>query len=221
MSSAGAGAGDRGYGGGAAAAVTVSDAPLGRDLGRSRFGMERVGSRATLVLVVVLAALLLVSAALASKVVDPGPEPVAAGTQITLSGVDDVVVTVPAGWQRDEGASDSSELVLVRPGLTVDIRPTTTGVVDVDVFYARTVRLLAMSGLSGTASDVTRTALPDGQQVTGTVTGDSRTVHLAVAARGPDHAGYSLIGSTPLRGGSAAQDAQRQFDELVKAVSVR
>lgn len=156
-----------------------------RRAGLNRIGMERRGSRATFVLLGVVAALLLVAfglGQLGSALTPPDSLRAVGGSTIEIgSGGSSFTVRVPGGWRQDTSRSTGGDVVLERPGVRVQLS-TTPGVVDAGTFFGRRLRLLALQGLAGTVRDTRFVAGPPAV-VIGDVDGSGRDAVEAVVVR--------------------------------------
>lgn len=200
--------------------------PLLRPERRGRFGMDRVGSVATSVVLLALVALWLVPTA-----VDEGTPPteteIAAGRVVTVSdGASTATVRFPAGWSTtaDIASGDASESTFEGASLTVDRRgvevqiEVVSGVENPNVFFTRRARLAELS---------TGTSLYDAQIVSD---GDPAEVSGVFRSSGPEAATLTVkVTAQHAQGGvsilayGTASDLQAQAEavaDLVKAVTI-
>jgi hypothetical protein len=201
--------------------------PLLRPERRGRFGMDRVGSVATALVLVALAALWLVPTA-----VDEGSPPteteIAAGRVVTVSdGSSTATIRFPAGWSTsatittsgDASAStlEGASLTVERRGVEVEIE-VVSGVENPNVFFTRRARLAVLS---------TGTSLYDARIVS---EGDPAVVSGVFRSDGPAAASLTTK-ATPrdARGGvsilayGTSSDLQAQaaaVADLVEAVTI-
>lgn len=201
--------------------------PLLRPERRGRFGMDRVGSVATAVVLLAMIALWLVPTA-----VDEGTPPtetaIPAGTVVTVSdGASTATIRFPAGWSTtaDISASgDASESTFEGGSLTVDRRgvevqiEVVSGVENPNVFFTRRARLAELA---------TGTTLYDAQIVS---EGDPAEVSGVFRSGGPEAASLSVkVTARHAQGGvsvlayGTASDLQAQAGavaDLVEAVTI-
>lgn len=201
--------------------------PLLRPERRGRFGMDRVGSVATALVLLALVALWLVPTA-----VDEGTPPteteIAAGRVVTVSdGASTATIRFPAGWSTtaDISASgDASGSTLEGGSLTVDRRGVSvqievaSGVENPNVFFTRRARLAELS---------TGTTLYDAQIVSD---GDPAEVSGVFRSDGPEAASLTVkVTAQHAQGGvsilayGTSSDLQAQAEAvaaLVGAVTV-
>ncbi|ACQ79008.1 hypothetical protein Bcav_0747 [Beutenbergia cavernae DSM 12333] len=203
------------------AAGTASDAPLLRDRGLNRLGIERTGSRAAGVVVLVVVLLLVIPIALHASLGPTPVEQVQSGSVLRVTdGSTTVRVTVPDGWSSvGEGSSRgfSSGLTLVRTGMNATVSAA-SGVDDARTYFDRQVRLLALEGIPGTAEDVSVQDADGGQVVSGRVTGsgaDDAFVTVLVSDGGDAASIFGIAAHGDL---DRQQDA---YDALVEGVQVR
>lgn len=199
-------------------AARVFDAPLLRERGLNRFGIERTGALAAGVVVLVMALLVVIPMALHDSLGRTPMDRVEAGTVLRVTdGTTTVRVTVPGGWfSVGDAARVSTDLSLRRPGMNVSISAA-SGVEDARTYFDRQVRLLAVGGIPGVTQDVQVQEVDGGQVISGQVDGsrDDAFVTVLVADNGD---AASVLGITANGDLENQQDA---YDELVAGVQVR
>lgn len=201
--------------------------PLLRPERRGRFGMDRVGSVATAVVLLAMIALWLVPTA-----VDEGTPPteteIPAGKIVTVSdGASTATIRLPAGWSTTADISASGDasgstseggsLTVDRRGVEVQIE-VVSGVENPNVFFTRRARLAEMA---------TGTTLYDAQIVS---EGEPAEVSGVFRSSGPEAASLSVkVTAQHARGGvsvlayGSASDLQAQAGavaDLVEAVTI-
>jgi len=201
--------------------------PLLRPERRGRFGMDRVGSVATAVVLLALAALWLVPTAV-DESTPPTRTEIAAGRVVTVSdGASTATVRFPGGWSTtadisepgDASAStlEGGSLTVERQGVEVRIE-VVSGVEDPKVFFLRRARLAELS--TGTTLHDARTVSGgDPAEISGTFrSGGPEAASLTVeVARGGAQGGVSVLAY------GTASDLQAQAQAvaaLVEAVRI-
>lgn len=201
--------------------------PLLRPERRGRFGMDRVGSVATAVVLLALVALWLVPTAV-DESTPPTTTEIAAGRVVTVSdGASTATVRFPAGWSTAAEISASGDasgstfeggsLTVERRGVEVQIE-VVSGVENPQVFFTRRARLAELT---------TGTALYDAQIVSD---GDPAEVSGVFRSDGPAAASLTIKatsqdaqGGVSILADGTASDLQAQAEavaQLVKAVTI-
>lgn len=201
--------------------------PLLRPERRGRFGMDRVGSVATAIVLLALVALWLVPTA-----VDEGTPPtateIAAGRIVTVSdGASTATIRFPAGWSTTAAISASGDasgstaeggsLTVERRGVEVDIE-VVSGVENPNVFFARRARLAQLT-TGTTLYDAQIVSEGDPAEVSGVFRSDDPSAASLTVKATPQHArgGVSILAF------GTASDLQAQREAvaaLVEAVTI-